>query len=158
MGYSIGQAIVSFGTHLNSSEEVSPNEEERRQYQVAILRAQEIEKKIDNILGTPPPRSTVFPRNTNPWPVRYCSLVDSMKPIEPILDHGVTLHNPGQTTNPTTSHIMYVPNPLGSSTPREQHSIPVSSIPSSVGGKPPAQPTLPVTGIVANHGQTSSIE
>ena len=28
---SIGQAIASFGTHLNFSEEVSPNEEERRQ-------------------------------------------------------------------------------------------------------------------------------
>ena len=43
---SIGQAIASFGTHLNFSEEVSPDEEEHRQYQVAILHAQEIEKKI----------------------------------------------------------------------------------------------------------------
>ena len=29
---SIGQAIASFGTRLNFSEEVSPNEEQRRQY------------------------------------------------------------------------------------------------------------------------------
>ena len=29
---SIGQAIASFGTRLNFSEEVSPNEEEPRQY------------------------------------------------------------------------------------------------------------------------------
>ena len=42
---SIGQAIASFGTHLNFSKEVSTNEEERRQYQEAILRAQEIGKK-----------------------------------------------------------------------------------------------------------------
>ena len=37
---SIGKSIALFGTHLNSSEEVSPNEEERRQYQEVILRAQ----------------------------------------------------------------------------------------------------------------------
>ena len=37
---SIGQAIASFGTRLNFSEEVSPNEEERRQYQEDILYAQ----------------------------------------------------------------------------------------------------------------------
>ena len=103
---SIGQAIASFGTRLNFYEEVSPNEEEHRQYQAAILRAQEIEKKIDNILGTPPPRSAIVP-------VGYYSLFDSMRPIEPILDHTVTPHNLVQTTNPTTSHIMSVPNPPG---------------------------------------------
>ena len=109
-------------------------------------------------MGTPPPRSTVFPHNTDPWPAGYHSLTDSMKPIEPILDHDVTPHNLGQTTNPTTSHIMYVPNPPGSSVLGEQHSIPISSIPSSVEGQPPARPTLPVTGIVASHGKSSSIE
>ena len=36
---SIGQAIASFGTHLNFSKEISPDEEERRQYQEAILHA-----------------------------------------------------------------------------------------------------------------------
>ena len=82
----------------------------RIRYQVAILRAQEIEKKIDDILGTPPPRSTFFPMG-------YCSLADSMRPIEPILDYNVTPHNPGQTTNPTASHIMFVSNRLGSSAP-----------------------------------------
>ena len=82
----------------------------------------------------------------------YRSLADSMKPIEPTLDHNVTPHNLGQTTNPTTSHIMSFPNPPGSSTPREQHSILVSSIPSSVRGQPLAQPTLPITRIVASHG------
>ena len=68
----------------------------------------------------------------------YRSLADSMKPIEPILDRAMNLHNLGQTTNPTTSHIMSVPNPPGSSALGEQHSIHVSSIPSSVGGQPPA--------------------
>ena len=66
----------------------------------------------------------------------YHSLADSMKPIEPILDHAMTPHNLVQTANPTTSHIMSVPNPPGSSAPREQRSIPLSSIPSSAGGKP----------------------
>ena len=87
-------------------------------------------------MGTPPPHSVVFPHNTDPWPTGYRSLVDSIKPIEPILDSNVTPHNPGQNPNPTTSHIMSVPNPLGSSAPGEQHSIPVSSTPSSVGGQP----------------------
>ena len=133
---SMGQAFASFGTHPTSSEDISPNEEERRQYQEAILHARELEKKIDKILGTPPPRSAVFPRNIDPWPVGYNSLADSMKPIEPILDRAVTLHKPSQTTNPTTSHIMSVPNPLEYSTRGEQHSIHVSSTPSIVGGQP----------------------
>ena len=68
----------------------------------------------------------------------YHSLADSMRPIEPILDRTVTPHNLGQTTDPTTSHIMFVPNPLGSSAPGDQRSIPISSIPFSVGGQPPA--------------------
>ena len=55
---SIRQAIASFGTHLNFSEDVSLNEEECRKYQEYILRAQEIKKKIDDILGTPPSRFT----------------------------------------------------------------------------------------------------
>ena len=126
---SIGQAIASFGTCLNFSEEVSPNEEERIQYHAAIFHAREIERKIDHILGTPPSCSTIVP-------VGYRSLANSMRPIEPILDQTVTPHNPGQTSNPTASHIMYVPNPLGSFKPRAQHSIMVPSLPSSVGGKP----------------------
>ena len=96
-------------------------------------------------MGTPPPRSAVVP-------VGYRSLVDSMRPIEPILDRTVTPHNPGQTTNPTTSHIMSVQNPPGSSAPGAQHSIPILSLHSSVGGQPPTRTTLPVTGIVASHG------
>ena len=87
----------------------------------------------------------------------YRSLVDSMRPIEPILDRTMTPHNPGQITNPTTSHIMSVPNPPGSSAPGAQHSIPISSLPSSV-EEPPVRPTLSVTRIVPSHGQTSSID
>ena len=68
----------------------------------------------------------------------YHSLTDSMRPIEPILDRTMTPHNQGQNTKPTTSHIMSVTNPPGSSAPGAQHSIPVSSIPSSAGGQPPA--------------------
>ena len=148
---SIGQAIASFGTHLNFSEEVSPNEEERRQYQVAILHAQEIHKKIEDILGTPPPRSAVVP-------VGYRSLVDSMRPIEPIIDHPIIPHNPCQNTNPTTSHVMSIPNIPWSFSPRSQHSIPVSSLPSGAEGKPPAQPMLSRTRIVPSEEQTSGIE
>ena len=127
---SIGKAITSFGTSLNFSEEVSLDEEECRQYHAAILHAQEIEKKIDDILGTPLSRSAAVP-------VGYRSLADSMRPIESILDCIVTPHKLGQTSNPTASHIMSVPNPHGSSAFGVQHSIPISSSPSSAGGKPP---------------------
>ena len=91
---SIGQGIASFGTRLNFSEEVSPIQEERRQYHATILCAQDIEKKIDDILGTPPPHSAVVP-------VGYHSLADSMRPIEPILDRTVNPHNPSQNSNTT---------------------------------------------------------
>ena len=141
-----------FGTRPTSSEDISPNEEEHRQYQATILHARELEKKINNILGTPPPFLAVFPRNLDPWPVGYRSLADSMKPIEPILDRTVTPHNPGQTSNPTDSHIMSIPHPPRSFAPGAQHSILVSSIPSSAGGKILARPMLSVTRIVPSHG------
>ena len=72
----------------------------------------------------------------------YHSLVDSMRPIELIIDRTITQHNLGQTTNPTTSHIMSVPNPPMSSALGAQPSIPISSLPSRVGGQPPTRPML----------------
>ena len=81
----VGQAIASFGTYLNSYED----EEERRQYCAAILHAQEIDKQIDDLLGLTPSRSTSVP-------VGYCSLADSMRPIEPVIDHPITPYNPSQ--------------------------------------------------------------
>ena len=121
--------MFAFGTRLNFSEESSPDEEECRQYHVAILRAQEIERKRYDILGTPPSYSAIVH-------VGYHSLSNSMRPIESIIDRIVTPHNPGQNTNPTTSYVMFVPNPPRSSTPGAQPSIHVSSSPSSVRGQP----------------------
>ena len=138
---SIGQAISSFGTHLNFFEEIYLDEEERRQYQESILHAQDIEIKTDDILGTPPSRSTAIPMG-------YRSLADSMRPIESIIDRTVTPHNLGQTTKHTTSYVMSVPNPPRSCAPGTQPSIPVSSLPSSAEGKPSARPTLSSTRIV----------
>ena len=54
--------------------------------------------------------------------------------------------------------IMSIPNPLGSFAPRVQHSIHVSSSPSSAREKPVVWPTLSVTGTAPSQGQTSSIE
>ena len=81
-----------------------------------------------------------------------------MRPIEPIIDHVVTPHNLGQITNPITSHVMSVPNPPRSSVPGAQPSIPISSVPSSAGGKPRARPMLSSTRIVPSQGHTSNIE
>ena len=96
---SIGQALASFGTHLNSF----GDEEECRKYRAAILHAQEIDKQINELLGPTPSRSTSVL-------VGYRSLADSMRPIELIIDRPITPHNPGQNTTPTTSHVMFVPN------------------------------------------------
>ena len=88
----------------------------------------------------------------------YRSLADSMRPIEPIIDHAVTPHNRGQNTNPTTSHVMSVPNPPRSSAHGAQPSIPISSAPSGVEGKSPARPTLSSIEIVPSQEQKSNIE
>ena len=53
---------------------------------------------------------------------------------------------------------MSVPNPPKSSAPRAQPSIPISSLPSSARGQPPARPMLSSTRIVSSQGQTSGIE
>ena len=80
----VGQAIASFGT-CGISFEIK---EERRQYHSAILRAKEIDKQIDDILGPTLPRSTSVRMG-------YRSLAESMRPIEPIIDHPLTPCNLG---------------------------------------------------------------
>ena len=121
----VGQAIASFGTRVNSSED----EEECRKYHATILHAQEIDKQIDDLLGLTPSRSTSVPMG-------YRSLANSMRPIEPIIDRPITPHNPGQNTTSTTSHIMFVPNLPRDFAPGALPSIPISLIPSSARGKP----------------------
>ena len=103
---SIGQDIASFGTCLNSFED----EEEHRKYHAAILHAQDIDKLINELLGPTPSCSTSVP-------VGYRSLADSMRPIEPIIDHAVTPHNSSQITTHITSHVMSIPNSPRSSAP-----------------------------------------
>ena len=75
----------------------------------------------------------------------------------PIIDRTVTPY-PGQNTNPTTSHITFVPNPPRYSTPGAQPSIIFSPSPSSAEGKPSARPTLSGTKIVPSQGHTYGIE
>ena len=122
----IGHAIASFGTCVNSSED----EEERRQYRASILCALDIDKQINDLLGSIPACSTSLP-------MRYRSLADSMRPIELIIDRPIKPHNLGQNTTSTSSHVMFVPNPPRSSTPGAQPSILILSLPSSAEGKPP---------------------
>ena len=116
-----------------------------------ILYTKDIDKQIDDILGPTLPRSTSLPSG-------YRSLAESMRPIEPIIDHQLTPCNPGQDTTPTTSHVISIPNFPRSSVLEIQSSIPISSTHSSAGGKPPTQPMLFDTGIVTSQGKTSNIE
>ena len=67
----------------------------------------------------------------------YRSLVDSMRPIEPIIDRPLTTHSPGQISTPLTSYVMSVPNPPKYFASGAQPSIPMSSVPLNAGGKPP---------------------
>ena len=110
----IGQAITSFSTCVSSPK----SEEKCRQYCAAILHAQEVEKKIDNLLGPSPVRSTLIPMGDH-------SLADSMRPIEPIIDHPLTTHNPSQISTCLTSYVMSIPNPPRSFASGAQPSIPV---------------------------------
>ena len=88
----------------------------------------------------------------------YRSLANSMRPIEPIIDHSLKPRNPVQDTTPITSHVMSIPNLPRSPTPEIQPSIHVLSVPSNAGGQPPARPTLSYTRIVPSQGHTSNIE
>ena len=117
----------------------------------SILRAQEVEKKIDNLLGSSPVHSTFLPMG-------YCSLADSMRPIEPIIDQPLTTHSPGQISTPITSYVVSVPNPPRYFASGAQPSIPVSSVPLNVGWQPSTRPTLFDTRVVPSQGHTSNIE
>ena len=66
----------------------------------------------------------LLPDLSDPWTSIYCTLVEILAPINDLSPHGVTSHNPGQTSNPTVLNPRYVSSP---------------PIPSVVGGKSSAQ-------------------
>ena len=72
-------------------------------------------QRLDTILATPiphkEPMSALLPRNIDPWPNGYHSMVDSMKPIDPV----ETSKHPGQTFDPTVANVMPVSSPPRSS-------------------------------------------
>ena len=88
----------------------------------------------------------------------YHSLADSMRPIEPIIDHPLTTHSPVQISTPLTSYVMSVPNPPRYFASGAQPSIPVSLVPSNAGGEPPERPTLSDAEILPSQGKTYNIE
>ena len=91
-------------------------------------------QKLDTILATPIPHkesmSALLPHNTDPWPAKYHSLSDSMKPI----DHVETSHHPGQTYDPTVLNVRSVSSPPRSSMAGGKPSTPVVSVPYGAGG------------------------
>ena len=120
-GTSMGQAIASFGVHRPSPEHFSRSEEEYRKIQSAIHRAQDFQEGVqilDTILATPiphkEPMSAPLPRSTNPWPVEYHLLTDSMKPIYPV----ETSHHPCQTSDPMVANVRSISSPPRSSRAR----------------------------------------
>ena len=138
-GTSMGHAIALFGVNRPPPEYSSPSEEEYRQIQSAIHHAQEFQERmqiLDTILATPiphkEPMSALLPHNTDPWPNRYHSLVDSMKPIDPV----ETSKHPGQTSDPTVANVRSVSSPPRSSRDGGESSNPVVSVTYSARGQP----------------------
>ena len=74
--------------------------------------------------------SALLPCNTDPWPDEYCSLADSMKPIDPV----ETSKHPGQTSDPTIANVRSVSSPSRSSRAGGKPSTPVVSVPYGAGG------------------------
>ena len=68
----------------------------------------------------------------------YRSLADSMRPIEPIIDHPLTTHSPGQISTPLTSYVISIPSPPSTFTSRAQPSILVLSVPLNAREQSPA--------------------
>ena len=112
--------------------------------------------RLDTILATPVPHkelvSVILPCNMDPWPARYHSLADSMKPIEPI----ETSHHPGQTYDPIVSNVRYVPIPPMTSMDGGKPSTPIALEPFNARGKPPKRSMLPTSGVVTNNRHTST--
>ena len=94
-------------------------------------------QRLDTILATPipheEPMSAILPHKMDPWIDGYHSLVDSMKPIDPV----ETSQHPGQTSNPTVANIRSVSSPPRSSREGGQSSTPVVSIPHIAVGATP---------------------
>ena len=93
-------------------------------------------QRINTILATPiphkEPMSALLPRNMDPWPTRYHSLTNSMKPIDPV----ETSHHPGQTSDPTVANVRSVSSPPMSSRDGGESSSPIVLVPYSAKGKP----------------------
>ena len=95
-------------------------------------------QRLDTILETPiphkEPMSAFLPRNTNPWPERYRSLADSMKPIDPV----ETSKRLGQTFDPPIANVRSISSPPRYFRDGGKPSTLVVSVPYSAKGKPPA--------------------
>ena len=73
--------------------------------------------------------SALLPHMSDPWPSGYSPLVDGVP------SHGMSPHDPGQTSNPT------VLNP---------RSVSIPPIPSIAGGKPSAQVVSVHSNVIGN--------
>ena len=98
---SIVQVISSFTANRTSPKQTSPNEEEYRQIQASIHRAQDFQERmqrLDIVLDAPALHTETtlarLPRNMDPWPL------DEIKPSsDGHPAYGETSRNPDQTSN-----------------------------------------------------------
>ena len=73
---------------------------------------------------------------SDPWPSGYHSLADTLAPIEDVLAHSLTSHNPGQTSNPIVLNPRFVSSPPIPPIAGGESSAQMVSVHSNIGGKP----------------------
>ena len=100
---------------------------------------------MDTLVPHKEPMSALLPRLSYPWPSGYLTLAETLAPIDDLPSHGVTSHNPGQTSNPTflnTRSIFIPPIPFVAGGKSLAQMV---SVHSNARGKPPMQFMLNVS-------------
>ena len=137
---SMGQAIYEFEVTRPSFENPPPGENEYRRIQASLDRAhnflERMERIVPSLVSYKEHLSSLFPRILDPWPFRYCSLAETLGPIEEVLFSVVISHNPGQTSNPRILNQRYMSSPPIPSVAGGESSTQMVSVHSNTEGKP----------------------
>ena len=102
---STGQDIFEFGFTRHYFENPPLGEDEYRRIQASLDGDYNFSERMEiispSLISYKEPMSALFPRLTDPWHSEYCTLAETLGPIEEVSFSGVISHNPGQTSNPT---------------------------------------------------------
>ena len=112
---SMSQSLSEFQLTRPSFDNPSSSEGEHRRIQDSLDRAHNFQERVEIIIPSPvshkEPMSALLPHLSDPWPFRYPTITEALAPIDDIPPHGVTSHNPGQTSNPTILNPRSISSP-----------------------------------------------